>query len=145
MSYNFAEWLKVSRLSPNSGKLWSARLNKQTFYYGTCKARKINNSHCSWSNSTKFFYPIFLPINGKSQDFRRIVESLKTVSYLEYKPSLFFQNKYHHLKPLCLTCKNECGVEKLIMTFIKVIKISSANVVILKILLPKNEEKKLAI
>ena len=32
----------------------------------------------------------------------------------------FFQNQYHHLKPLCLTCKNECGIQKLIMTFIKV-------------------------
>ena len=30
------------------------------------------------------------------------------------------KHKYPTLDPLCLTCKNECDTEKLIMTFIKV-------------------------
>ena len=29
------------------------------------------------------------------------------------------RHKYPWLKPLCLTCQNECGTEKLVMTFIK--------------------------
>ena len=29
------------------------------------------------------------------------------------------KHKYPTLDPLCLTCKNECDTEKLIMTFIK--------------------------
>ena len=33
------------------------------------------------------------------------------------------QHKHPTLKPLCLTSKNECGTEKLTMTFIKVTKI----------------------
>ena len=31
------------------------------------------------------------------------------------------QHKHPTLKPLCLTSKNECGTEKLVMTFIRVI------------------------
>jgi hypothetical protein len=66
--------------------LWSARSNKQTFYYGTCKAIKINNPHCFWSNLTKKIYPNWrlLPNSGKSRDFRQIVENLKTLSYLDF-------------------------------------------------------------
>ena len=30
------------------------------------------------------------------------------------------KHKYPTLDPLCLTCKNECDAEKLVMTFIKV-------------------------
>ena len=30
------------------------------------------------------------------------------------------RQKFPHLKPLCLICKNECGVQKFIATFIKV-------------------------
>ena len=31
------------------------------------------------------------------------------------------KHKYPNLTPLCLTCKNECDTEKLVMTFIKVL------------------------
>ena len=30
------------------------------------------------------------------------------------------RQKYPRVKPHCLVCKNECGIEKLIITFIKV-------------------------
>jgi hypothetical protein len=60
------------RLSP-IGKLWSARQNKQTFWYknhGICKARKIHISTfsplCFWSNLSQKLTQI--------GEFRRIVE-----------------------------------------------------------------------
>jgi hypothetical protein len=64
-------------------------LNSYYFYYGICKARKINNSHCFWSNSTKKYQKInpncrLLPNNEKSQDFRQIMESFKALSYLDF-------------------------------------------------------------
>jgi hypothetical protein len=49
------------------------------FLLCTCKARKINNSHCFWSNSPQKNSQKFTQIG----DFCQIVESLKALSYLD--------------------------------------------------------------